>query len=173
MKQEESDEANTNYDFQASVKHLLEGAERLLARGTLFKEGISELSDILREVIGMMALESNDSLSSSPDNEIYNSSRHFEVISSQDYSYAPPNYFDAPFHEFSREESTYDSLMRQYIDALPLFSPSENIEHSIDIPEDENYIIAPVVESLTLEAMLGFVMTNEPLGLVLWVAGTK
>ena len=43
----------------------------------------------------------------------------------------------------------------------------------IDIPEDENCIIAPVVESPTLEAMLGFVITNEPLELVLWGAGTK
>lgn len=234
------------------MKHILEGAERLLTRGTLSKEGRRELSDILCQVRAMMALKYDDSSSSSYDSsseilvhsfcqethiDIYDPQQSYEddlaylkqglgdikkelasgvepigtelwervmnyvkntrsflglepfsfppstPITTSEFAakfsqqnevipnyiyFAPPNYFDALFYEFSREESIYDSLRKQYIDILPLFLPSEKIEHVIDIPEDENYIIAPVVESLTLEAMLGLVISNEPLGLVSW-----
>ena len=51
--------------------------------------------------------------------------------------------------------------------------PSVEIEHVIDIPEDESCVIAPSIESPTFEAIPLLVITNLPLEFVLWVVGTK
>ena len=76
LEQEENYEANNDDYIKASARRILEGAERLLDTCALSSEGMREVADILRQARAIMALESENSVSSSFDNDICDFSHH-------------------------------------------------------------------------------------------------